>query len=621
VAGYTAAAPSAWRPPPAPHLHALTAPPMLGRGGAPASAAGYEKMANVAARYAAVPGVDRVRLRAATASAASDLRSILLNDTSDLALRPRDMGHLDALLQLTAEVAELGSPEATIKKDNHSWVMWSKHCDTLGTEPLRKGVKANSGADHDGHRRELFLLESFLILMHYTMTPRSRKDPKAKPASAMAHVTAVRRCHQRQGYTMAKATSVNRTLKGLLRLYVLAHGPESLTPRRKDPLTNEHTEAILSVPNGTVLGALVVDWESDLFVTFRALLTLLRHTGARKADLIPTTEDAFTRPLPSTLALAEMLPGAFIREADPSTARVSSGGGVPTRANISWQVGGQHYPELTPEQLHGLGPGDCAVFLPGGSKADFDATEFGARRVYLPFVDNIVNAAKSLARLELQLPVRGTQRLREPLLPASKRRQSLCHKTADMLFKLLATEALGATVAATLSLHSARVWLACALLAAGYSPSAIQAYCRWKSAESVKIYARTNPEDYAKTLLGVMDAEVTSISTHNLPTLDHDERFAALSDDLGDGASPAASTQPGAAASPEPRRANQRREPLPPPPARASPSRQPASTARTSPAPTERKRRAARASDEDTTRGLASRRRGHATTVVAASRR
>jgi hypothetical protein len=142
--------------------------------------------------------------------------------------------------------------------------------------------------------------------------------------------------------------------------------------------------------------------------------------------------------------------------------------------------------------------------------------------------------------------VHGPQRAHEPLLPSGQGRRSLDHKTADAIFKLLATKALGAAVAATLSLHSGRVWLACALLAKGKSPAVIQAFCRWKSAESVKIYARMNAAAYAATLLEVMEADITSISPHNLPTLDHDDKFAAL--EAGDGDEPTAGAQPDDAA-------------------------------------------------------------------------
>ena len=273
-------------------------------------------------------------------------------------------------------------------------------------------------------------------------------------------------------------------------------------------------------------------------------------------------------------------------------------------------------------QLRALRPGDCAVFLPGGSKADFAALEFGTRPVYLPFVDTITNAARNLALLELQLPVHGPQRAREPLLPVSADRRSLCHKLADTLFQLLAEKALGAAVAATLSLHSGRVWLACALAASGHAPPAIQAFCRWKSAESVKVYARMNPTEYAATLLGVMEAEITSISPHNLPTLDHDARFAALSDDVGDDDGLAASAQSGASTAPVLALDQPRQAPPRSPSASATPSLPPTQPASPSPSPTsERKRRATRVGSEATSRGSASRRRGPPATAAAAPRR
>ena len=150
----------------------------------------------------------------------------------------------------------------------------------------------------------MFILESFLITKHYTMIPRSRSDPAAKPASAMAVVASVRRCHERRGIVMARSPQLTYVLKGLLRLYVLAHGPESLMPQRKEPLTNEHTRAILSVRDGTVIEGLVVNWSSPVFVAFAALLTTLRHAGARKSDLIPPHDDNFAAVAPEVLELA-----------------------------------------------------------------------------------------------------------------------------------------------------------------------------------------------------------------------------------------------------------------------------------------------------------------------------
>jgi hypothetical protein len=88
--------------------------------------------------------------------------------------------------------------------------------------------------------------------------------------------------------------------------------------------------------------------------------------------------------------------------------------------------------------------------------------------------------------------------------------------------------ALGALTAATLSLHSGRVGLACAMLARTCSGLLIQAFCRWKSPESVKIYARINPEDDTSTLLDVFGSDVSSVCDDDLPQTDDDMNFAQL---------------------------------------------------------------------------------------------
>ena len=97
---------------------------------------------------------------------------------------------------------------------------------------------------------------------------------------------------------------------------------------------------------------------------------------------------------------------------------------------------------------------------------------------------------------------------------------------------------LGAEVAATLSLHSGRVWLACALLAQKRSHAEIQALCRWVSEQSLHIYARLNEASYAYWVRKAMLAHVDSTRTTNLvagiPQTDDDhvmQDLAAL--DLG----------------------------------------------------------------------------------------
>jgi hypothetical protein len=413
---------------------------------------------------------------------------------------------------------------------------------------MRDDPAANSGADRRGHQREVILLETFLVTGHYAMQPRSHSDPAAKPASAFAMVASVRRCHARHGITMARAPRLALVLKGLLRLYTLAHGPESLQPRRKEPLTNEHTRAILGIPTGTVIDNVVVDWKDPVFIAFAALLTTLRHAGARKADLIPPAMDTFSAPLPAVLEIIGQLPELFVQHADADIGRLSAGGGFPSRNNLRWLIDGEHILLPTHAQLRSLKPKDCAIWVPGGSKADPQGLEFGTKPVYLPYQNDPINAAKRLADLELAMPV--VSRPREPMFPIDCDGGSLHHQLADKLFRALAVFALGATVAKTLSLHAGRIWLACAFMAKKHRGPVIQAFCRWKSPESVLIYARANPHDYAATLESVLDADTSAITPHDmsqLPQLDHDDKFAQLAADVDNADNAGARAVPAAA--------------------------------------------------------------------------
>jgi hypothetical protein len=84
------------------------------------------------------------------------------------------------------------------------------------------------------------------------------------------------------------------------------------------------------------------------------------------------------------------------------------------------------------------------------------------------------------------------------------------------------------------SWHSARIYLACALLAAGASAGQIQALCRWLSEASLHIYARMNETTYQYWINRAMRADVSSTRTTTLvaglPQTDDDEVVARLLD-------------------------------------------------------------------------------------------
>ena len=66
------------------------------------------------------------------------------------------------------------------------------------------------------------------------------------------------------------------------------------------------------------------------------------------------------------------------------------------------------------------------------------------------------------------------------------------------------------------SMHSWRIYLACALLAAGASTGTIQGLLRWRSDDALKIYARINDAAYSEWLERAAVADVSSVRTSTL---------------------------------------------------------------------------------------------------------
>ena len=64
-------------------------------------------------------------------------------------------------------------------------------------------------------------------------------------------------------------------------------------------------------------------------------------------------------------------------------------------------------------------------------------------------------------------------------------------------FNVLLILCFGAAIAVLHSLHALRVTMACVLLAHSRTDSRIQAVCRWKSPESLRVYAAMTANEYA----------------------------------------------------------------------------------------------------------------------------
>jgi len=384
----------------------------------------------------------------------------------------------------------LSVPDGTRKKDVLAWQRWSMFCSGLGTTPWRMDRDAHSGADPVGFDRETRLLTAFLLHCHEIVKPRSAKDLAAKPDSILNQVLAVRRIHLRRNVSMIPTSQLAAVLRGITSEFIAEHGYEALLPARKDPLDAGHVRLFLSTPTGTHLGRAVVDWLEPKFVSLAGLLTVAASTGFRKAEC--ATPDG--KPL------------------DQRRLR---------RCNLRWRIDGHVFADPSPAQLAALVPGrDSAVLIPPPSKADRFGQTWGTNPIHLPYAPtDAANAAARLRTIELQFPVRGTQRTTTALFFTDAGLSPMRHSSADSLLGHLLKLHLGDD-AVRFSFHSFRIGFACTLLAAGCDGFTIQALCRWKSPESLKVYARLNPDDYEST------------TTRNLPTIDADPFVAQLQADI-----------------------------------------------------------------------------------------
>ena len=124
--------------------------------------------------------------------------------------------------------------------------------------------------------------------------------------------------------------------------------------------------------------------------------------------------------------------------------------------------------------------------------------------------------------IELVLPMcEGRQRGREE--SSGKRRRT--HSQLDLALQLLLIAG-GCVTEEQLqnySVHSFRIFAACALLAAGAPRWLIKRMLRWRGDESLEIYARVNNEDWASWTRKMVNVAVDSSIASRLTYMDFSE--------------------------------------------------------------------------------------------------
>ena len=435
--------------------------------------------------------------RSDLASARADaLCRALLGDSSALALRPAEAEELLELCQIVMGTSDSVHAPATLKVDDKAWVRWTDYCKSLRTPPLRDEVGVVDMSLH--RRREAVLLAGFFLYCKRIIKPKShRRNTESKPQSAMNMVRAVVRIHKRLGLEISGGPLLQRTFIATCRAYVREHGAEALVPARKEPLDGDRVRRILQIINGTKCGRRKVDWAAPFFICIKAMMCTMLSAGFRKAEVaLPDGESIDARRL--------------------------------LRSSISWKIRGVLTSTPSDQELRSLTQGDFCIIKPPLMKNDSLGEHFSWRPIYLPVDGDAVNAARAIADMFLAVPIPTSAASSTLLFCTSTAGSPMRHSTADSALRGLLVAAFPSEDPSRWSWHSFRIGCACALLAAGASMPLIQAIARWRSTQSIEIYARLGAKDYGTWVLRVQKQAVDVSTVRNLPRLDSDGVVALM---------------------------------------------------------------------------------------------
>jgi hypothetical protein len=435
---------------------------------------------------------------APTRARAALLAEHLSGDLSKYALCRDQPDRLQAMCLTVDGLMANSFAASTEKRDALGWKRWCAYCRSLGTTPWRDDPAAVTGADSVAYRREVVLCVNFVVECHKTIRPRPNGSgrTRCKPESAMNVLREVRRVFKRAMVPLMPLTSVTQALKGILRNFLKDFGQAALTPKRAAPFTNELLRSMFAL-EGTlrVNSASSVEWSSFLGLNLQATLALATCTGMRKSELVSDG---------STFAL--------------------------TRGSVAFLIGGRLYGSPTLAQLLALTDKDFLVIIPPPSKSDQFGVVWGSLPIYVPVRHIPGNAALLVARILAQ----------QPSMPAAA--PLLCSAPGKPFTHYFLVVALRAWLAACgvppqqlgfMTWHSARVYLACALLAAGRSPETIQALLRWQTVDSLRIYACLSAGAYAAHLDAARGASIAAIRGAHIPLVDSIDLAFNIQQSLG----------------------------------------------------------------------------------------
>jgi len=270
------------------------------------------------------------------------------------------------------------------------------------------------------------------------------------------------------------------------------YGVDTLVPHRKRCFTDDMVNDMFRTANGASLGRLVVDWESYHWRAVRACFATLAEEGSRKDEVAKATAAT-----------------AFRK-------------GRLTFASLVWKLGTAEVPDPSPAQLRMLQPGNGVWLKHGIAKNDPFGAYFSATPSFLAFRPGAARCAcTELAALEIAAAIEPHNRATTPLFGPAPGAE-FTHNQLDCALRLLLHSGAGVPLEliSNYSVHSFRIFCACALLAAKAPNWLIKRMLRWRGDESLEIYARLNDKDWAEWGAKTLTVPVDSAIASRLPTLD-----------------------------------------------------------------------------------------------------
>ena len=420
---------------------------------------------------------------------ADRIRDIILQDSSQLALKPFDPHRLEQACQQIMQINSWSYSLRTLTQDNSSnWNYWTRWCYLWGTPPVRQYF--HSTASQESRMVESFFWSACLPWILGVMSPGpGRQFPL--PSSAAAVLRGIRRILITLGFEPPPSSVINRGLKALMNFYVEEHGPEALEPRRCEP------------------------------IPFDVIIQLVRLVRTANVKLLigksksMTTDGASSLLWRSLEAITAVHTDSGFRKAETTSIKKLFTKKGMSRSNLVWVIAGITLRDPSKEQLLAMVPGDFAMVKPPPSKADQWGIVWGNLPVYLTYdPSQEVDAATSLRALELSYPVRGSELRKATPLFCDNDSKPLTGSFLDAYTKA-ALVVIGSQV--QYSWHSFRAALACRLLAAGATNPEVQALCRWQTEQSLRIYAKMSQPHYRDLLNRAYDQDITQIQFSSLP--------------------------------------------------------------------------------------------------------